>query len=221
MDPGRNRGHAVVKLYVEGDGDTAALKAACREGFTTFITKAGIENRPRVVACGSRRDAYESFCTAIANGDNAVMLVDSEAPVAAQHRRGESATWRPWGHLNERVGDGWDTPAQSRDSDCHLMVQCMESWFVADRIALSAFFGQGFNKKHLPANPTLEAVDKTKIYAALAKCTKDCKSKGQYGKGAHSFKLLACIDPNAVSSASPWAKRFLDELGKKTAPAKR
>ena len=34
----------MVKLYVEGGGDTAALKTACREGFTTFVTNAGIKN---------------------------------------------------------------------------------------------------------------------------------------------------------------------------------
>ncbi len=48
---------SAVKLYVEGGGDTASLKTACREGFTTFITKSGVQNRPRIVACGSRRNA--------------------------------------------------------------------------------------------------------------------------------------------------------------------
>jgi len=58
------------------------LRTACREGFTNFITKAGIQRRPRVVACGGRRDAYESFCTAVAQGEAAMLLVDSEAAVA-------------------------------------------------------------------------------------------------------------------------------------------
>lgn len=71
-----------MKLYVEGGGDTAVLRTACREGFTNFITKAGIQRRPRVVACGGRRDAYESFCTAIAQGEAAMLLVDGEAAVA-------------------------------------------------------------------------------------------------------------------------------------------
>jgi hypothetical protein len=37
----------VVKLYVEGGGDSAVLRTACREGFTRFITRAGIAKRPR------------------------------------------------------------------------------------------------------------------------------------------------------------------------------
>jgi hypothetical protein len=140
------------------------------------------------------------------------MLVDSEAPVAAKHHQAEPATWKPWQHLKNRVGDGWDKPAQSSDTDCHLMVQCMESWFIADREALKAFFGQGFKENQLPTNAVVEATDKAKVYEMLAKSTKDCKTKGQYGKGEHSFKLLALVEPKKVSAASPWAKRFIDEL---------
>ena len=116
----------MVKLYVEGGGDSAALKAACREGFTTFITKAGIQNRPRVVACGSREDAFDSFCTAIAQGEDAMLLVDSETSVATNHQSGALNQWRPWDHLFQR--DRWSKPEPSRDTDCHLMVQVMESW---------------------------------------------------------------------------------------------
>jgi hypothetical protein len=71
----------MVKLYVEGGGDTTELKGACREGFRTFISKAGIIKRPRIVACGSRRDAFESYCTAIASWEEALLLVDSEDPL--------------------------------------------------------------------------------------------------------------------------------------------
>ena len=208
-----------MKVYVEGGGDTAALKAACREGFSTFITKAGIQKRPRVVACGSRRDAYESYCTAVANGDEAVLLVDSEAPVAARHERGEPAHWQPWQHLKHRRGDGWDKPREGADTDCQLMVQCMESWFLCDRDALAAFFGRGFQENKLPAPAnSVESLTKDMIYSALAEATKACRTKTQYGKGEHSFKLLARIDPALVAAASPWAKRFVTELGKKMKP---
>ncbi len=207
----------MVKLYVEGGGDTAALKTACREGFTAFITKAGITKRPRIVACGSRRDAFESYCIAIASGEEAVLLVDSEAPIAALHQQGADADkWQPWPHLKNRPGDGWDKPEDEPDTDCHLMVQCMESWFLADRAPLRTFFGQGFKENQLPAaTNSVEQVAKTQVYDSLANATKDCKTKAQYGKGEHSFKLLAEISPVSVTSASPWAKRFIDELKKK------
>lgn len=206
----------MVKLYVEGGGDTAALKAACREGFTTFITTAGLLKRPRIVACGSRLDAFESYCTAVENGEEAVLLVDSEVAVAAAHQQGHSDTWQPWLHLKNRPGDGWDKPAIAPDTDCHLMVQCMESWLIADRATLKSFFGQGFKENQLPAGANaLEQVSKADVYTSLAKATRDCKTKPTYGKGEHSFKLLAAINPVSVTSASPWAMRFIDELKKK------
>lgn len=204
-----------MKLYVEGGGDSNALRTACREGFTSFITKAGVAKRPRVVACGSRRDAFDSFCTAITNGEEAMLLVDSEAPVAGaiQQPEDDACMWTPWLHLKVRPGDSWDKPAGSEDSDCHLMVQCMESWFLADRETLKAFFDPGFSANALPAaaNP-IESVAKLAVYDALDRSTHACKSKGAYGKGQHSFKLLAAINPAKVTAACPWAKRFVDCL---------
>jgi hypothetical protein len=205
----------MVKLYVEGGGDAAALKSACREGFAAFITKAGIARRPRIVACGSRRDAFDSYCIAVANGEDAVLLVDSESPVNAQTEPDRPETWQPWEHLKARMGDGWHRPANVPDTDCHLMAQCTESWFLADR-ALKAFFGNGFKDNQLPAmENSVEQVAKTQVYKSLANATKDCKSKAQYGKGERSFKILALLSPANVVAASPWAKRFVDELRKK------
>lgn len=206
----------MVKLYVEGGGDAAALRTACRQGFTQFITGAGIGRKPRVVACGSRHDAYDSYCTAIANGEDAVLLVDSEAPVAHQHQQDHDSEWQPWQHLKQRTGDGWERPEGAPDTDCHLMVQCMESWLIADPVTLKAFFGQGFRENQLPATASsVEQVAKAQLYSALANATKHCKTKAQYGKGEHSFKLLGKIDPTKVTAASPWASRFVSELKKK------
>lgn len=82
-----------MKLYVEGGGDAAALKTACREGFAKFLGKAGLAGRmPRIVACGSRADAYDSFCTAIRNGEAAMLLVDSESPVLSEAQAGDAAS---------------------------------------------------------------------------------------------------------------------------------
>lgn len=210
----------MVKLYVEGGGDAAALKTACREGFSSFLVKAGLKGHmPRIVACGGREDAFDSFCTALKNGEPALLLVDSEAPVAAASQPGKITekvdrdSWLPWQHLLQRKGDEWEKPTGADDLQCHLMTQCMESWLLADRETLKAFFGQGFKENQLPAaaNP-VESVAKAHIYQSLAKATADCKTKAQYGKGEHSFKLLALIDPAKVMDASPWAKRFVEAM---------
>lgn len=206
----------MVKLYVEGGGDATALKTECRQGFSTFLAKAGLKNKPRVVACGSRRDAYESYRTAVNNGEEAVLLVDSEAAVATENQQGDAGTWRPWRHLKQRQGDGWDKPADTIETNCHLMVQCMESWFLADRDALNSYFGQGFRQTALPAAAnSIENVAKNVVLDGLENASRDCKTKRSYSKGEHSFKLLAAIDPAKVTAASPWAKRLVDELTKK------
>jgi hypothetical protein len=210
----------MVKLFVEGGGDSAALKTACREGFAKFLEKAGLGGRmPRIVACGGRQDAFDSFCTALNNGEAALLLVDSEALIGAAAQPGDGnakearSQWLPWQHLHQRVGDGWERPATAQDMQCHLMVQCMESWLVADRVNLKAFFGQGFQEDQLPAAArSLEAIPKEELYRTLTNATRNCKTKAQYGKGEHSFKLLTRVDPEKIMAASPWARRFVEGI---------
>lgn len=202
-----------MKLYVEGGGDSAALKTACRAGFSEFLSKAGLKGKmPRIVACGSRQNAYDSFCTAINSGEDALLLVDSEAPVPAECQQGDDPkSWHPWQHLKNRPGDQWDKPESANDADCHLMVQCMEAWFLADRTNLQDFFGHGFNANALPPEGNkVESVAKEQIYQDLSAASRNCKTKAKYGKGEHSFKLLSLVLPDRVTAASPWAKRFIE-----------
>jgi Domain of unknown function (DUF4276) len=208
----------VVKLFVEGGGDSTTLKTECREGFTKFITAAGVQNRPRVVACGTRGNAYDSYRTAIQNGEEAILLVDAEAPIIAAHENGEPDQWTPWLHLKNREGDEWEKPKGAEDTDCHFMAQIMESWFISDHNTLKSFYGASFKTNKLPPETTaIETIAKLCVYKALKEATSGCAKKGKYGKGSHSFKLLGAIDPNKVMLASPWAKRFIDELKKKMA----
>lgn len=208
-----------MKLFVEGGGSSTALKSECREGFKNFITKAGIEKRPRIVACGSRSEAYDDFITAIKNNEDAVLLVDSEASLSDDCQDGDDKTkWLPWKHLGKREGDIWAKPKASDDIDCHMMVEVMENWFLADRAALITFFGHGFKEGKLPAaERAIEGIPKSEVYRSLRDATADCRAKAPYGKGAHSFKILASLDPGLVAKASPWAARFLDALKEKMA----
>ncbi len=209
-----------LKLFVEGGGDATLLRNECRQGFSKFLSRAGLAGRmPRIVSSGSRMSAYKDFCTAIANGERALLLVDSEGPVEKQHASGDDrSNWRPWLHLAQRVGDGWAQPQTADDPLCHLMVQCMETWFLADPETLKSFYSQGFKSNALPPNGNpIEGVAKSEVFKALEKATKDCNTKGPYGKAAHSFKLLGLIDPAKVVAASPWAKRFVDEIKRQMA----
>ncbi len=88
------------------------------------------------------------------------------------------------------------------------MVQCMETWLVADVETLVAYFKQGFNRNPLPRNQDLESVAKADILKALANATRPLK-KNAYDKGQHSFALLALIDPDQVRQHCSHADRFI------------
>ena len=198
-----------VKVYVEGGGDGRELRARCRRGFSSFFGKAKLAGRmPQVIVCGGRQSAYEKFRRALGLSDGRefiVLLVDSEGPVA----KGSG----PWSHL-EAI-DGWAKPEDATDRNAHLMVQCMEAWFLADRSCLATFFGQGFDPNALPGNRNLEEVSKTDVLRGLKSATRQCRSKGEYDKGRHSFDLLSEIDPASVMDASPRANRLVATLRKK------
>ena len=137
-----------VWVYVEGGGSGAGssdLQAECRRAFAEFFSKTvlGTTRRPRVVPCGGREQALDMFCTAIRQKKNALLLVDSETPVAAVNRP-DTNNCRPWAHLREQAN--WQQPARAQHDDCQLMVQCTESWFLADWDAVGVFFGRGFRK---------------------------------------------------------------------------
>ena len=199
-----------MKLFVEGGGPGAVGKR-CRAGFLGFLKKAGLRVMPRIVACGSRQKAYRDYRDALKKGQAAVLLVDSEFPIDAARQSGKPADWRPWAHLEVR--DRWAKPQRAADADCHLMVQCMESWFLADRETLASYFGQGFREKALPDVASLvEDIPKDEVFDGLKAATRDCAPKGGYEKGRHSFELLGKIDPGIVSDQSPWAKRFIGHL---------
>lgn len=206
-----------VFVYAEGGGSGAgssALQGEFRQALAAFFSKTVLGNtrRPRVVVCGGREQAFDMFNTAISQGKNALLLVDSEAVVNSSFTPSLTVSGQPWAHLQLQAG--WNKPGVATDNDCHLMTQCMESWLLADWPAVQTFFGQGFVSSVLPAG-SVESIPKTSVYATLQRATKDCKTKSSYGKGSHSFKLLALIDPAKVIAASPWAKRLIDELAKR------
>lgn len=193
-----------VKVYVEGGGDRRELKTKCREGFSTFFGKTELAGKmPRVVSCGARQETYDKFRTALTKttrDDFIVLLVDSEAPV----------TGAPWLHLKNC--DNWEKPPDATDDNAHLMVQCMEAWFMADKETLAEFFGTGFNEGGLPAGPDVEGIPKDEINNGLRMATRQCKPKGEYHKGRHSFAILGRLNPQKVIEASPSVRRLVDTL---------
>jgi len=201
-----------IKIYVEGGGDQARLKSKCRAGFRIFFEKVLPQGKmPKIVACGSRKDTYDRFCTALKEYKDTfcILLVDSEGPVTDSIDR--------WTYLKKRNEDGWDKPDSADEKNLHLMVQCMESWFMADKKCLTEFYGQGFILNALPNNPSIEKIPKNDIFKALKNATRNTKSKSKYGKGSHSFEILARIDPEKVSNSSHHAEVLITTIKNKIA----
>jgi hypothetical protein len=194
-----------VQLIVEGGGDGKDTRTECRRAFRLLLERAGLKSRmPRILAGGSRVEAFRDFSIAFADrATTSVLLVDSERPVA-----GDS----PWMHLAARPGDGWTRPAGAADDQCHLMVEAMEAWLLADRDAVAKVFGKGFRPAALPDRIDVEQIPKSELLRVLEHATRDCA--GPYRKGARSFQVLAGVDPVLVQNASHWAKRFFTTIAR-------
>ena len=210
----------MVRIYVEGGGaHNPNLVHDVRQGFQLFFIKAGFRVKPRVVACGGRNQAYDNYCTAIKAGLPAMLLVDSEAPVQEKFEQGDPSDWKPWEQLQSRKNqagvqcDPWERVGV--DTDCHLIVQMMESWFLADVDAVKAYFKSGFKADKFPGgDENVENITKEKIEAILKAATANTK-KESYDKGRDSFIILGQIDPAKVRARSKWADRFLCLLKEK------
>ncbi|MBD6614359.1 DUF4276 family protein [Komarekiella sp. 'clone 1'] len=199
-----------IRIYIEGGGDGKNTKALIREGFSQFL-KPLVEIAKsqkikwNIIICGSRNNAFRDFRNALKSHPAAfnVLLVDAEAPVNTQS---------PWEHL--KIRDNWDAPASVDDSYCHLMVQTMDAWFIADIETLTKYYGQGFRENVIPKNSNVENIDKDKLFDSLQKATCNT-SKGEYHKINHAFKLLALLDVAKVRQASPYCDRLFTTLAAK------
>jgi hypothetical protein len=197
-----------IRLYVEGGGK-GSDKRRFREGFRAFFKKidglAGEKRiQVRIISCGARTEAHSDFLRAIETHHDAlnILLVDSEQPV--DHKL------NPKEHL--RSVDKWSLPNCSADT-CHLMVQAMEAWFIADIQALVGFYGQDFNRNSIPAHQNVEAIPKATLEDSLRSATKKTK-KGAYHKGKHSHEILKRIDPDLVCKRAPHCEKLFDVLTK-------
>jgi hypothetical protein len=195
-----------IRIYIEGGGDKKETKARIREGFSGFlqdVVKIAQSKRIKwkIIICGSRNDTFRNFKNALEDHSDAfnVLLVDSEAPVKKS----------PWEHLKSR--DNWDTPGID-DTHCHLMVQTMEAWFIADIDTLKKFYGQGFRENLIPRNTDVEKIDKDSLERKLKEATQNTKSKGEYQKIQHASDLLKKLDAAKVRKASQYCDRLFTTL---------
>ncbi len=175
-----------------------------------FFDKVVAHGSFKVIASGSRANAFSDFCAALKQHPQefVVLLVDSESEVSTL----------PWEHLKNRTGDQWQRPANASDDQVQLMVQVMESWFLADHEALAGFYGPSFLRSALPRQHNIEKIDKDTVFGKLRHASRSTQ-KGEYHKTRHGFGLLERIDPALVRAASTHADRLLAVLERETRPA--
>ena len=197
-----------VRIYMEGGGRDHKMRVACQEGFHKLLENCGYTGyMPRIVACGSRRDAYDRFRTAHLAGkaDFVALLVDSEDPVKAN----QSA----WRHLAGRKDDSMPRPANATEEQVFLMTTSMETWIAADPAALAARYGDKFQASALPSLRHLETRRRDEVLLCLENATRNCGAG--YAKGRHSFDLPGRLDPCTLYAALPSFRRMVGILDEK------
>ncbi len=201
-----------VRIFFEGGGDRSDDKRRLKEGLHGFLREPIITARQKricfnLILCGTRRKAYESFLKALGTHSSAfnILLVDSEGPVpvvnpnSSDHEEKYQAAWQ---YLRERPADAWSQLAKDHKESCHLMVQTMEAWLLADIEGLQKFYGQGFAANSIPKAQNVEGIDKPSLERTLKAATR-ATSKGEYHKIDHASKLLKeFISPKKVCDAS-------------------
>ena len=196
-----------IRIYIEGGGDSKNQKSSLTKGFSKFflelVKEATTKNiKWNIIMCGTRNNTFRDFKNALKSHPDAfnVLLVDAEAPVNKKS---------PWEHLKFR--DNWDKPTEVNDDNCHLMVQTMEAWFIADIDALKTYYRQGFKVSGIPKTPHVETIAKDDLERIIKIATANT-SKKEYHKINHASELLGKIDANKVRQASPYCDRIFTTI---------
>ena len=196
-----------INVYVEGGGDDNKTWTPVRKGFSAFLKDLReLAGRKKIVfkiiPCGPRGTAKNDFFTALESNPDAfnILLVDSERPVEKE----------PWKHLRDQ--DRWELKEIHNDR-CHLMVQIMESWLIADIKALKNYYGKKFIERKIPDNTKVEEISKEEVLSALMLAAENT-DKGGYKK-MHGPEILGLVNVNRVRKAAPYCNRLFTTLTEK------
>ncbi len=227
-----------IRIYIEGLGEDNKKKleiknpnfksklnqgkekeAGLRRGFQSFFKEikdlAQSKNiNLEIIMCGGRKLAYNDFSKALESHPEAfnILLVDSEGKISQDQS--------PWQYLETNKQDKWQSLNLS-DDHCHLMVQTMEAWFIADLETLRQFYGDNFVDTKIingleNDKDNIENVTKYNLQKWIEHATKHCKnidgSSKKYNKSQHPPKLLAIINVEKVRKKCYWCNRIFRTL---------
>lgn len=192
-----------IRIYFEGD---RVLQPAFGDFLGEIRDKARAKKiRWTIIASGTRSRAFLDFQDALIDHPDAfnLLLVDAEEPVLQNHT--------PWEHLHHRQPDRWWQTPKIDATHCHLMVQMMEAWFIADLQLLKDYYKQGFNEKVIPKASDVEKIEKEKIETSLKEATKNT-TKGPYHKTRHAPEILRELNVEKVRRAAGHCDRLFRTL---------
>ena len=189
-----------IRIYCEGDRALRPSLGSFLSGLRDKASDKGI--LWEIVACGSANRTFENFRDALTDHPDAwnLLLVDAEEPVVHH----------PWEHLRLRKQNRFQPPKIDA-SHCHLMVQMMEAWFIADPQLLREYYKQGFNDKVIPKASDVEQIGKEKIETSLKEATKNT-TKGPYHKTRHAPDILRLLNVERVRKAAVHCDRLFRTL---------
>lgn len=187
-----------IRIYFEGD---KRLKPGF-DSFLSLLEKQAREKRCRFhkIASGSGETACRDFGNALRTHPEAwnILLRDAEQPLDAK-RSAVLCREHGWNRIHAK--------------SVFWMVETMEAWFHADRVALRKFYGSGFKESALKRNSNVEKIPKKDLEDGLRKATRKSTRGGYYeNKAKHAAELLKSVNPELVRKAAPNCQKLFDAV---------
>ena len=200
-----------VIIYIEGDtkqkgkGNAITLRQGFREFFKDLAEEIKVPIDLKLV--GARELTIKIFLSELEFFPQSfsVLLVDAEGEID------EKDTVKTF---LQKISPKFNFK-NVKDEQCHLMVQVMESWFLADKEKLAEFYGKGFNINALPKNKNVEEIVKSDVEAGLKNAVRGTLKK-EYKKGEHAGEILRIIDSNKVREAAPHCNKLFEAISEET-----
>ena len=205
-----------VMVYIEGEGGgdpdrpkaRKAKEGQFRKAWGAFLKPlrdhaiaVGVLYGFQPIECGSGESALDSFLNPLPKDAGAlrILLRDSEKAV--------DDVSKPWQTLGKK------RPAWAGDDDVYLMVQCLESWLIADIEAVRQHYdGRGrpcFNDQKIPKWPDVEAVHRHTVQQVLEAATGTC---GEPYHHAHGNVIIGRVKLEGLKQRVRSAARLYDGL---------
>jgi Domain of unknown function (DUF4276) len=199
-----------IRIYIEGDKKSKNSNISLREGFSSFFSELKEKAKEKrikfdVILCGNTSETYKDFLLGVKYHQNSFVafLIDSDDEI------GKAETPKSFLQRQEK-SKNWDFE-NVEDNQCHLMVQIMESWFLADIETLKSFYGQNFKHNAIPKQPNIEKIGKLDVEKSLDKATNET-SKGAYHKTKHGSELLTKIETAKVKEKAKHCNRLFETI---------